>query len=202
MATMTESIKEMFTGSNEVHSLHGLFLDMLRDIYHGEKQLLKALPKMARHATSDKLRAAFEKHREQTEGHVERLEEVFDQLGVTARGKTCEAIQGLIAEAEEAIDSAEGEVLDAALVAGGQAVEHYEIARYGTLVAWAREMGHDASAKLLDKTLQEEKHTDELLNDLALKGGINRMAAEVGGDVAMSPVTGKSRTARGSSARH
>lgn len=199
MATMTESIKEMFTGGNELNGLHDLFLDMLRDIYHGEKQLLKALPKMARYATSDKLRTAFETHRDQTETHVERLEQVFEQMDVSARGKTCEAIQGLIAEAEEAMDNAEGEVLDAALVAAGQAVEHYEIARYGTLVAWAEEMGHTASAKLLDKTLQEEKHTDDVLNKLALTGGINRLAAEAGGDVAMGTVAQKSRGSRGSS---
>lgn len=200
MTTMTESIKEMFTGGAELNGLHDLFLDMLRDIYHGEKQLLKALPKMARHATSDKLRAAFETHRDQTEVQVERLEQVFEQLDTSARGKTCEAIQGLIAEAEEAMDNAEGEVLDAALVAAGQAVEHYEIARYGTLVAWAEELGFAASSKLLDKTLQEEKHTDDVLNKLALAGGLNRLAAEAGGDLP-AVVAGK-RTGTRSNASH
>jgi ferritin-like metal-binding protein YciE len=202
MTTMTESIKEMFAGGTELHGLHDLFLDMLRDIYHGEKQLLKALPKMARYATSDKLRAAFETHRDQTEVHVERLEQVFEQLDTSARGKTCEAIQGLIAEAEEAMDNAEGEVLDAALVAAGQAVEHYEIARYGTLVAWAEELGFTASSKLLDKTLQEEKHADDVLNKLALAGGLNRLAAEAGGDMPAGAVAGKRAAGSRGSASH
>jgi ferritin-like metal-binding protein YciE len=184
--TITDTIKEMFsdeTGGGEA-SLHGLFVETLKDIYHAEKQILKALPKMARNATSPDLRDAFEKHRQQTQGQVERLEQVFELLEMSPRGKTCEAIQGLIAEAEEVMGEAEGAVLDAGLVAAAQAVEHYEMARYGTLVAWATQMGHTQAAKLLEQTLKEETHTDEALTKLAEKS-INREAADAYGENAM-----------------
>lgn len=175
---MTDTIKEMFGGDVKVQGLHALFMDTLKDIYHGEKQILKALPKMAKKATSEDLRMAFEKHEAQTEKQVERLEQVFELMGASARGKTCEAIQGLITEAEEVISETEGEVRDAGMVAAAQAVEHYEMARYGTLVAWAREMGHTEAVKLLEQNLKEEEQTDALLTRMAEKS-INRDAADV-----------------------
>lgn len=194
---MTETIKELFTGENENgHGLHGLFVSQLKDIYHAEKQILKALPRMARKAYSDELRVAFEKHRTQTEGQVERLEQVFELIGLAPRGKTCEAIQGLIAEAEEVIAENEGEVLDAGLVAAGQAVEHYEMARYGTLIAWAKEMGHAQVVRLLEQTLKEEEQTDDLLTKLANRS-INHEAAMVEGQQGMGDTSRK--TGRGSS---
>ena len=149
--------------------LADLFADTLKDIFYAEKQILRALPKMAREASSPELKDAFELHREQTETHVERLQQVFDQIDKPARGKTCEAILGIIDEAKEVMDGFKGaDALDAGLVASAQAVEHYEIARYGTLKAWARRLGLDEAAKLLDQTLQEEIKTDQLLTDLAM----------------------------------
>jgi len=149
--------------------LADLFADTLKDIFYAEKQILRALPKMAREASSPELKDAFELHREQTETHVERLQQVFDQIDKPARGKTCEAILGIIDEAKEVMDGYKGaEALDAGLVASAQAVEHYEIARYGTLKAWARRLGLNEAAKLLDQTLQEEIKTDQLLTDLAM----------------------------------
>ena len=122
--------------------LEDLFLATLKDVYYAEKQILRALPKMAKAAESDELRQAFEKHRAETEGHVERLEEVFEAIGKKAQGKTCEAIQGIIEEGKEIMeDFAESEALDAGLIAAAQAVEHYEISRYGTLRTWAQELG-------------------------------------------------------------
>ena len=149
--------------------LADLFADTLKDIFYAEKQILRALPKMAREASSPELKDAFEMHREQTETHVERLQQVFDQIDKPARGKTCEAILGIIDEAKEVMDGFKGaEALDAGLVASAQAVEHYEIARNGALKAWARRLGLDEAAKLLDQTLQEEIKTDQLLTDLAM----------------------------------
>ena len=148
-------------------TLDDLFLDTLKDIYYAEKQILKALPKMARASHSEDGKAAFLKHREQTEGQIERLQQVFDLLGKPARGKTCEAIQGIIAEAEEIIDEFKGSVaLDAGLIASAQAVEHYEIARYGTLKSWAGQLGLKDAIPLLDANLQEELETDQLLTQL------------------------------------
>lgn len=148
--------------------LEDLFYDTLKDIYYAERQIVKALPKMARAATDPKLKAAFEKHKEETQGHIERLQEVFELIGKRAQGKTCEAIQGIIAEGEEIIEDFKGTVaLDAGLISSAQAVEHYEIARYGTLKAWAEKLGHSDVAKLLDATLQEESKTDETLSKLA-----------------------------------
>ena len=158
-------------------NLEDLFAETLKDIYFAEKQILRALPKMAREAESPELKQAFETHRDETEGQVERLNQVFEQLGRPARGKTCEAIIGIIDEAKEIMEEFKGaEALDAGLAASAQAVEHYEIARYGTLKTWARQLGLDAAAKLLDETLQEEIKTDQLLTKLAT-ANVNQKAA-------------------------
>jgi len=148
-------------------TLNDLFLDTLKDIYFAEKQILKALPKMARASQSEEGKAAFLKHRDQTQGQIERLEQVFEIIGKPARGKTCEAIQGILAEGEEIIEEYKGSVaLDAGLVSSAQAVEHYEIARYGTLKVWATQLGLEDAVALLDATLQEEIETDALLSQL------------------------------------
>lgn len=148
-------------------TLDDLFLDTLKDIYFAEKQILKALPKMARASQSEEGKAAFLKHRDQTQGQIERLEQVFELIGKPARGKTCEAIQGIIAEGEEIMEEFKGSVaLDAGLISSAQAVEHYEIARYGTLKNWAAQLGLTDAVALLDATLQEEIQTDELLSQL------------------------------------
>jgi ferritin-like metal-binding protein YciE len=158
-------------------TLHDLFLDTLKDIYFAEKQILRALPKMAKAVESDELRQAFETHREETEAQVERLEQVFEMLGKPARAKTCEGITGIIDEGKEIMqDYAESDALDAGLLAAAQAVEHYEITRYGTLRTWATQLGLSDAAKLLEETLREEEKTDKLLTQLAERG-INRQAA-------------------------
>jgi len=148
--------------------LEDLFYDTLKDIYYAERQIVKALPKMARGATDPKLKAAFEKHKEQTEGQIERLQQVFESIGKRAQGKTCEAIQGILAESEEIMEDFKGTpALDAGLISSAQAVEHYEITRYGTLKAWANQLGYKDAVKLLDATLMEESKTDEDLTKLA-----------------------------------
>ena len=158
-------------------NLNDLFLDTLKDIYYAEKQILKALPKMAKAAHSDQLRAAFEKHHRETEGQVKRLERVFELIDKPARGKTCDAIQGILDEGKEIMDEYKGtEALDAGMVAAAQAVEHYEIARYGTLKQWALQLGIKDAVRLLDQTLQEEKKTDEALTSLA-EASVNLEAA-------------------------
>jgi ferritin-like metal-binding protein YciE len=157
--------------------LNDLFLDTLKDIYFAEKQILKALPKMAKAASSDKLRAAFEKHHGETEGQVERLEQIFGLLNVPARGKTCDAIQGILDEGKEIMDEYKGcDALDAGMLAAAQAVEHYEISRYGTLKQWAQQLGMKDAVRLLDQTLQEEKNTDVTLTSLA-EAVVNMAAA-------------------------
>jgi ferritin-like metal-binding protein YciE len=149
-------------------TLQDLFHDTLKDIYFAEKKILSALPKMARAANSDELRAAFDKHEGETEGQVERLEEVFQILGETPKGKTCDAIVGIIEEGQEIMKEYKGTpALDAGLLAAAQTVEHYEISRYGTLKTWAGELGMDKAVKLLDATLAEEKKTDAALTELA-----------------------------------
>lgn len=156
--------------------LHDLFLDQLRDIYFAEKQILKALPRMAKAATSDKLRAAFEKHHDETEGQIERLEQVFELIDKPAKGKTCDAILGLLEEGKEVMDEYKGtEALDAGLLAAAQAVEHYEMARYGTMKAWAARLGMKDAVKLIDETLQQERKTDKDLTALA-EAGVNSEA--------------------------
>ena len=145
-----------------------LFKETLKDIYYAEKAILKALPKMAKKASSKKLQAAFTKHQKETEGQVERLEQVFELLGKRAVGKKCAAIEGIIEEAEEVMKEAkEDTIRDAAMLAAAQAVEHYEISRYGTLVAWAEKMEMSDAAGLLNATLEEEKATDGKLTELA-----------------------------------
>jgi ferritin-like metal-binding protein YciE len=163
--------------SKGIKTLDDLFVHQLQDIYYAEKQLLKALPKMADKATSPQLRKAFESHLKETEGHVTRLEQVFQMHGAKAKAVDCPAIDGIIKEANEiAGDVAEKEVLDSALVAAGQAAEHYEITRYGTLIAWAKQLGRADCAGVLEQTLQEEKAADKKLTSLA-ESGINRKAA-------------------------
>jgi ferritin-like metal-binding protein YciE len=148
--------------------LDDLFLDTLKDIYYAERKILKALPKMAKAAQSPDLKAAFEKHEEETEGQVERLQKVFEILGKQARGKVCPAIEGIIEEGEEIMDEFKGSpALDAGLVSAAQAVEHYEITRYGTLKRWAEELGMQDAARLLAQTLAEESNTDEALTGIA-----------------------------------
>lgn len=148
-------------------TLDDLFLDTLKDIYFAEKQILKTLPKMAKAAQSDELKAGFEAHRDETEGHVDRLEQIFELLGKPARGKTCDAILGIIEEGKEIMDEYKGTAaLDAGLISAAQAVEHYEMARYGTLKSWANQLGMKAAVKLLDQTLQEEAATDQKLSQL------------------------------------
>ena len=158
-------------------NLQDLFLIGLKDIYHAEKSLLRALRKMAKAAESEQLREAFETHRVETEGQVERLEQVFEIVGKRPQAKTCEAMQGILAEGEEVMDDfADSEALDAGLLAAAQAVEHYEISRYGTLRTWAEQLGMRDAVRLLEETLQEEKKTDQLLTQLA-EAALNRKAA-------------------------
>lgn len=148
--------------------LDDLFLDALKDIYYAERKILKALPKMTKAARSPDLKAAFEKHEDETEVQVERLQKVFEILGKKARGKVCPAIDGIIEEGEEIMGEFKGSpALDAGLISAAQAVEHYEIARYGTLKRWAQELGMNDAARLLDRTLVEESKTDEALTGIA-----------------------------------
>ena len=156
--------------------LSNLFHDTLKDIYFAEKKILATLPKMAKAAQSRELKAAFEKHRGQTEEHVARLEKVFAVIGKKPVGKTCAAIMGITEEGAEIMDEYKGAAaLDAGLLAAAQAVEHYEISRYGTLKAWARELGMNEAARLLDETLKEEMKTDQLLSKIA-ESAINQEA--------------------------
>jgi len=149
-------------------NLQELFHETLKDIYFAEKKILSALPKMAKAAQSQELKAAFEKHETETEEHVARLEKVFKEIDETPRSKTCDAILGIIEEGQEVMKEFKGApALDAGLLAAAQAVEHYEIARYGTLKTWAKELGLSQSVKLLEATLSEEKRTDDTLTELA-----------------------------------
>jgi ferritin-like metal-binding protein YciE len=157
-------------------TLDDLFLETLKDIYFAEKALVKALPKMAKAADSTELREAFEKHLEETEAQVDRLEQVFDEIDKPARTKTCEAIQGIVEEAKDIMSEFKGSAaLDAGLLSSAQAVEHYEISRYGTLKSWAEQLGLERAVELLDETLQEEKKTDQLLTRIA-ESNVNRQA--------------------------
>ena len=158
--------------------LEDLFLDSLKDIYYAEKKITKALPKMAKAAESEELTAGFKRHLAETEVQVERLEQVFALLGKPARGKTCPAIDGILKEGEEIMEEYKGApALDAGLIASAQAVEHYEIARYGTLVVWAEQMGMTDAVELLKATLGEEEATDEALSALG-EGGVNERAMQ------------------------
>lgn len=157
--------------------LHDLFVDEMRDILGAEKQLLKGLRKMADTAVSGELKAAFKTHYSQTEGQIDRLKQAFSSIGLTARGKKCKAMEGLLEEADEIIESFDGdEALDAALITAAQKVEHYEIASYGCLVTFAKLMEHTEAEQLLQETLDEEKDTDVLLTELAM-AGINETSA-------------------------
>src|SRR5580704_11690961 len=163
-------------------ALKELYVDELRDIYSAENQLTKALPKMAKAATSDDLRSGFEEHLEQTKGHVKRLEEIFENLGEKPTGKKCKGMEGLIEEGKEMIeeDELEGEALDAGLISAAQRVEHYEIAAYGCVRTYANLLGESDAAKLLEQTLREEKETDQKLTKLAEKINVEAEAEESG----------------------
>ncbi|MER8563618.1 ferritin-like domain-containing protein [Mesorhizobium sp. M0578] len=158
--------------------LEDLFYDGLKDIYYAERKILTALKKMAKGAESEELKAAFEKHRDETEGQIDRLQQVFDAFGKRAQGKTCPAIDGMIEEGQELLEEfGDAPALDAGLVAAAQAVEHYEIARYGTLVTWAGLLGLRDAVPLLEQTLEEEKATDEALTQLG-ETGVNERAMQ------------------------
>lgn len=162
-----------------VESLSELFVEQLRDLYDAEHQLIKALPKMAQGASSDELRQGFEEHLEQTKGHAQRIEQIFEQLGEKAKGKKCKAMEGLVKEGSETLEEDMNEdVKDAALIAAAQRVEHYEIAGYGTARTFANLLGEREAASLLEQTLQEEKETDAKLTQLA--EGINVAAEHLG----------------------
>ncbi|MGO4707102.1 ferritin-like domain-containing protein [Microvirga sp. 2MCAF38] len=158
-------------------NLDDLFLHTLKDMYFAEKQILKALPKMEKATATDELKKAFAHHRQQTETQIDRLDRVFEIIGARAQGVTCEAIKGIIEEGEDVMGKFEDSTaLDAALVAAAQAVEHYEISRYGTLRTWAEQLGLEDAAKLLDQNLAEERETDKLLSKMA-KASVNQRAA-------------------------
>jgi ferritin-like metal-binding protein YciE len=162
----------------EAGTLHDAFLDELRDVYDAERQLVKALPRMAKAATSDDLRTAFEAHLEETKAHVARLEEAFGLLDEQVRGKHCEGMAGIIEEGKTIMgEEFDEETMDACLIAAAQRVEHYEMAAYGTLMAWGKAMGHNDVVDLLQQTLDEEKAADEKLTGIA-EGGINQEAAD------------------------
>jgi len=162
-----------------VKSMDDLFVEALKDIYYAEKQILKALPTMVNKAKSRELKEALENHRQETEGQVERLEQVFKMLKMPARGKKCEAVEGIIGEAKTHMkEIADDGVLDAGIIGSAQAVEHYEISRYGTLIAWARELGHQSVVTPLERNLEQEKNADRLLTQIA-ESSANRRAAAV-----------------------
>ena len=183
-------------------TLHDAFIDELRDSYDGEKQLTKALAKLAKAATSPPLREAFKAHLEETQGQIERLEQVFELLEEKARGKHCDGIAGIVEEGKSIMEEDFDETtMDACLIAAGQRAEHYEMAAYGTLVAWANAMGHTEAAKLLQQTLDEEKAADKKLSGLA-EGGINQGAVgAVDADDEEQPVGAAASSARKSSAK-
>jgi len=159
-------------------TMNDLLLNVMQDVYYAERQILKALPKLAKACASEELKNALMHHREETQGQVERLQKAFEALGKRARGQTCEAINGLIEEGDEVIEEMpEGPVRDAGLVACAQAVEHYEMARYGTIVAWAKLVGAHEVARLMAETLEEEKKADATLNQLATRS-LNKEAMQ------------------------
>jgi ferritin-like metal-binding protein YciE len=161
-----------------VENLEQLLIDELKDIYSAEKQITKALPKMAKATKSPELRQAFETHLEETKGQIERLDQIFETLGKKATGKTCHGMQGLVEEGSEMMQELDkGDVRDAALISAAQRVEHYEIAAYGTVREYAKMLGHKDIAKLLDETLDEEKATDEKLNSLSARVNSEAMKA-------------------------
>jgi ferritin-like metal-binding protein YciE len=154
--------------ASKMSTLEDLFTDMLKDLYSAEKQLVKALPKMAKNASSPDLQKAFQQHLRQTEGQVERIERIFTEMGGSPRGKKCVGMEGLIEEGNEIMkEDAEPDVMDAGLIAAAQKVEHYEIASYGTARAWAQRLGYDRAARLLQETLEEESMANEKLTQIA-----------------------------------
>jgi len=160
-----------------IASLEDLFVHTVQDIYYAEQQIAKALPKLGKSAGSPELKAAFEKHLEETKGQIERLKQVFNEIGQPAKGEQCPAIDGILTEGEELMaEIKDATVLDAALLSGAQAVEHYEITRYGTLITWAQQLGYKESVKLLKQTLEEEESTDSALSKLATSN-VNKKAA-------------------------
>jgi ferritin-like metal-binding protein YciE len=160
-----------------IKTMEDLFVETLKDIYYAEKHILKALPTMVKKASDKELKKALETHRKETEGQVQRLEKVFKLLDTPARGKKCDAIEGILTEAKEHMGEIEDEeVLDAGMIGSAQAVEHYEITRYGTLIAWAKRLGHGDAANLLEENLAQEKHADELLTEIA-ESSVNQKAA-------------------------
>ena|SRR5579884_843588 len=164
----------------KVRTFEDLFLDELKDLYNAEQQLTRALPRMAKAASTEELKRAFEQHLEETKGQVARLEQVFELIGEPAKGKTCQGMKGLIAEGQELVkEGMEDEVLDAGLIGAAQRVEHYEIAGYGTARTMAQVLGHTKAVKLLEQTLKEEKATDEKLTRIA-ETVVNVRAAEAG----------------------
>jgi len=163
--------------TKDIKTMEDMFLHGLQDIYYAERQITKALPKMIEQATNRDLSAGLRAHLEETEKQIERLEKVFEKLGKTPKGVDCPAIDGLIKEADQtAAEVDDKSVLDAAIVGNAQAVEHYEIARYGTLIAWAEELGHDDVVRFLTTNLNEEKATNTKLNTIALRKGVNKKA--------------------------
>jgi ferritin-like metal-binding protein YciE len=160
-----------------ISTMDDLFAETLKDVYYAEKQILKALPEMVKKAHGSKLKQALENHRRETEGQIERLETIFDQLDMKASGRKCDAIEGIIAEAKEQMSEIEDEnVLDAGMIGNAQAVEHYEISRYGTLIEWAKCLGREDAVELLEETLEQEKNADTLLTEIA-QSSINKKAA-------------------------
>jgi len=183
-------------------TLEDLFIDTLKDIYYAEKRILKTLPKMAKAAESAKLKKGFEKHLAQAEGQVERLEQVFEIFGQPARGKKCEAIEGIVAEGETVMRAFKGTpALDAGRISAAQAVEHYEITRYGTLRRWAEMLGRRNAAALLERTLKEESQTDALLDQIAEQANRTAGGARKAGAKAGSRKAGSRRGAGRSSGR-
>ncbi len=176
----------------EHSALKELYIDELRDIYNAETQLVKALPKMAKASTSDELRSRFESHLERTKGHVQRLEEIFDALDEKPTGKKCAGMQGLVKEGEEIMDEDfEGEVMDAALISAAQRVEHYEIAAYGCVRSWAELLGENEAVSLLEKTLEEEKETDQKLTELSEQINVEAKSADEEGEEEEQPETAR-----------
>jgi len=189
----------------EHQALKELYIDELKDIYNAENQLVKALPKMAKAASSDELRNGFEEHLEQTRGHVQRLEQIFKALGEKPSGKKCKGMEGLVAEGQEMMDEDfEDDLMDAALISAAQRVEHYEIAAYGTVRTYAELLGEENAVTLLEQTLQEEKETDQKLTDLASDINVKAMGDESGkasteeedDEEAPMPIRKKAKTAR------
>jgi ferritin-like metal-binding protein YciE len=190
-------LQKLFLEEEMPQGLRELYIEELKDLYNAENQLVKALPKMAKAASSDELRQGFEDHLEQTKGHVQRLEKIFQALGESPKGKKCKAMEGLVEEGSEVMEEDfEGALMDAAIIGAAQRVEHYEIAAYGTVCAFAQELGETEQNSLLNETLQEEKETDEKLTQLAQE--INAQANEgaEAEDAEENPAVGKKRGGR------